>query len=465
MTARILVVDDIEANRKLLETRLTAEYFEVVTAANGMEALEICAREPTDIVLLDVMMPGINGFEVCKRLKSDPKTQHIPVIMVTALDQPSDKVYGLQAGADDFLTKPVDDVALITRVRNLARLKRLNDELLTRVATGMQLGLQVAPDGEGQGSDDLAAGGEILLVEDRSRAARRIAETLGKFHRVEIEPDARLAFERARQKAFDLMIVSLDLEGADGLRLCSQIRSNDTTRDLPLLILVDEGDGQRLLRGLDMGVNDYLRRPVDRNEMVARVRTQIRHKRFSDRLRQTLASSVDMALTDPLTGLHNRRYFDMHFATVLEKARREKLPFALLLLDIDFFKKVNDTFGHDAGDAVLKEFASRIKRFTRGSDLTCRLGGEEFVVLLQNTGLDEGFLMAERLRLLIVDAPFDIAGTSQPLNITCSIGVTAFEFADDTQASVLKRADQALYRAKREGRNRIATSIIYAEIA
>jgi two-component system cell cycle response regulator len=125
MTARVLVVDDILANVKLLEARLSAEYFEVLTAHSGQEALDICARERVDVVLLDVMMPGLDGFEVCRRIKLRRETHHVPVIMVTALDQPSDKVQGLEAGADDFLTKPVDDIALVTRVKNLARLKML----------------------------------------------------------------------------------------------------------------------------------------------------------------------------------------------------------------------------------------------------------------------------------------------------------------------------------------------------
>ena len=121
MTARVLVVDDIPANVKLLEARLSAEYFDVITATNGEEALATCERAKCDIVLLDVMMPDMNGFEVCRRLKAGVTTHHIPVVMVTALDQPSDRVKGLEAGADDFLTKPVSDVALIARVRSLAR--------------------------------------------------------------------------------------------------------------------------------------------------------------------------------------------------------------------------------------------------------------------------------------------------------------------------------------------------------
>src|ERR1700726_3036164 len=123
MTARVLVVDDVAANVRLLEARLSAEYFDVVTAMSGKDALAICERAECDLVLLDVMMPDLDGFEVCRRLKANPTTHHIPVVMVTALDQPSDRVRGLEAGADDFLTKPVSDIALVARVRSLTRLK------------------------------------------------------------------------------------------------------------------------------------------------------------------------------------------------------------------------------------------------------------------------------------------------------------------------------------------------------
>src|SRR6187455_2140065 len=142
MTARILVVDDVPANVKLLEARLTAEYFDVTTAMSGAEALSICERAQCDIVLLDVMMPDMDGFEVCRRLKSNPATHHIPVVMVTALDQPSDRLRGLEAGADDFLTKPVSDVALVARVRSLARLKMMTDELRMRAITSKEIGIQ-----------------------------------------------------------------------------------------------------------------------------------------------------------------------------------------------------------------------------------------------------------------------------------------------------------------------------------
>ena len=176
MTARVLVVDDILANVKLLEARLSAEYFDVLTASNGQEALDICERERVDVVLLDVMMPGMDGFETCRRLKSNPKTHHIPVVLVTALDQPSDKVRGLQGGADDFLTKPVDDIALITRVKNLARLKTLTDEMLMRAADRAQMGMQ-----RGRGAAQGAVGGAGRVSSSSttiSRSAARLVDWL-----------------------------------------------------------------------------------------------------------------------------------------------------------------------------------------------------------------------------------------------------------------------------------------------
>src|ERR1700754_3449664 len=184
MSARILVVDDVPANVKLLEARLSAEYFDVMTAANGRQALDIATRAECDIILLDVMMPDMDGFEVCRRLKSNPATHQIPVVMVTALDQPSDRVKGPQAGADDFLTKPVSDVALIARVRSLTRLKMLTDELRMRAVTSRDIGIE-SPEREAVA--DAGRSGRVLVVDDRAGSHERIAAVLGGEHSVEVE--------------------------------------------------------------------------------------------------------------------------------------------------------------------------------------------------------------------------------------------------------------------------------------
>ncbi len=451
MTARVLIVDDIEANVKLLEARLTVEYFETLTARSGPEALEICANEGPDVVLLDVMMPGMDGFEVCRRLKADPKTHYIPVIMVTALDQPSDRVQGLEAGADDFLTKPVDDIALITRVKNLSRLKTLTDEMLMRASTSEQMGVGA----DGLASDTRAGvGGSILLVEDNERSAERIMATLSREQRVQLQRDPQQAILNLPDGDYDLLIVSLSLSETDGLRLCSQVRSLDRTRHLPILILAEPDEDVRLLRGLDMGVNDYLVRPIEKNELLARVRTQIKRKRYSDRLRSRLEESVELAITDSLTGLYNRRYMESHLRTLFDEAMQRGKPLSVLVADIDYFKSVNDTHGHDAGDEVLREFGLRVRKNTRGIDMACRLGGEEFVVMMPDTDLAKAYMVGERLRQCIAAAPFQLPGGSQ-IKITASVGVASLEGLEDTPDAIIKRADQALYCAKRDGRNRV----------
>jgi two-component system cell cycle response regulator len=452
MTARVLVVDDIPANVKLLEARLSAEYFDVTTAHNGAEALAACERAECDIVLLDVMMPDMDGFEVCRRLKSNPATHHIPVVMVTALDQPSDRVQGLQAGADDFLTKPVSDIALIARVRSLTRLKMMTDELRMRAVTSREIGIESA---EHEAITEQGRQGRVLIVDDRKSSYERIASMLGDEHVVDVEPDPASALFRSAEGNYELVIVSLSLEKFDGLRLCSQLRSLDRTRNMPILALCEPDDNARLMRGLEIGINDYLLRPIDANELHARVRTQIKRKRYTERLRDNVQMSIEAAITDGLTGLHNRRYMESHLGKLVEQATSRGKPLAVLVLDIDFFKSINDNYGHDCGDDVLREFAIRVRKSIRGIDLACRMGGEEFVVVMPETDMAVAATVAERLRRKIAAEPFPIEQGKRKIDVTISIGIAALESSHDSSAQLLKRADQALYRAKRDGRNRV----------
>src|SRR6201997_1233643 len=250
MTARVLVVDDVPANVRLLEARLSAEYFDVITAMSGKDALAICERGECDLVLLDVMMPDMDGFEVCRRLKSNPATHHIPVVMVTALDSPSDRVRGLEAGADDFLTKPVSDIVLLTRVRSLTRLKMMTDELRMRALTSLEIGVQ-AP--ERSAVSDTGKGGRVLLVDDRASSYERIAPLLASEHTVDVETNPAEALFHAAEGNYDLLIVSLDLDNFDGLRLASQARSLERTRPVPILAIADPESNTRLPRGLQIG--------------------------------------------------------------------------------------------------------------------------------------------------------------------------------------------------------------------
>ncbi len=287
MTARILVVDDIPANVKLLEVRLLAEYFEVLTASNGADALETCENGKIDVVLLDVMMPDMDGFEVCRRLKSDPATAHIPVVMVTALDHVSDRVRGLEAGADDFLTKPVNDLQLMTRVRSLVRLKMLTDELRLRASTTRNIGIEELlsrrePAGE--------AMPRVLLIDERQSSGARVAGLLAKTARVDVVTDPHVGFFQAAEEPYECVLVSTGFAEFDPLRLCSQLRSLDRTRFVPIILLAEQGEDDRIVRGLELGVNDYLIRPIDRQELTARLRTQVRRKRYNDHLRASVTA-------------------------------------------------------------------------------------------------------------------------------------------------------------------------------
>ena len=451
MTARVLIVDDVPANLKLLDAKLTAEYFDVLKASCGPEAIEVATAQQPDIILLDVMMPGMDGFEVCRRLKSAPQTEHIPIIMVTALDQPRDRVQGLEAGADDFLTKPVNDLALFARVKSLVRLKMVTDELRMREATGQRIGAFVGTSTEKM---LMVEPGRALVLDDRPTSLKRMSEALSIEHTVTIAETPEEMLQLASVGDFDLLIVSLTLQEFDGLRLCSQLRSLEATRQTPILAIVEEGDMTRLVRALDMGVNDYLLRPVDRNELVARCRTQLRRKRYQDYLRDKFQRGLELAITDGLTGLYNRRYMESHLDTLVEEGIQSGKPVSLLIFDIDFFKSVNDTYGHAAGDAVLKEFAQRIQQNVRGVDLACRLGGEEFVVVMPDTDVSYAFMVGERLRQKVAEAPFRVEPTVT-LSVTVSIGIAVTEKGTDTARALLVRADTALYRAKRDGRNRV----------
>jgi two-component system cell cycle response regulator len=451
MSARVLVVDDILPNVKLLEAKLSSEYYDVLTATSGEEALQKIEMDSPDLVLLDVMMPGMDGFEVCERIKSNPAHAHIPVVMVTALTDTADRVRGLEAGADDFLSKPVNDTALMARVRSLVRLKMTVDEWRIRENTASQLGVI-----EDQGSimKEPVENARILVVEDQSFEADKIADTLHRDNDTVIPVESGMkAMEYASQHDFELLIISLNLKDEDGLRLCSHLRSNERTRSSPILMIGTDEDIGKIAHGLEMGAHDYIVRPIDRNELLARVRTQIRRKRFQERLRSSYEFSISMALTDSLTGLYNRRYLEVHMQKLLQKNQDAHKTLCVLILDIDHFKQVNDTHGHIVGDEMLKTFASRLNDNVRGFDLVARLGGEEFIIVLPNTRRNTALHIAERLRRSIADKPIACSAEEGELTITTSIGGAIIEPGVYDVQDVIARADKALYEAKDSGRN------------
>ena len=454
MAARILVVDDLPQNIKLLSAKLTAAYYDAVTADNGPDALDLVAENPPDIILLDVMMPKMDGFEVCRKLKANPSTTHIPVIMVTALNDMAHKVRGLSVGADDFLTKPIDDVALFARIKSLTRLKTAADELLMRDKTREQFGLFA---GEVMSYASQIHEAKVLIVDDDLAQTFQMKKKLEKvFAGVKACDDPSKAIDLASEGKYGMIIVSTNFLDFDGLRLCSQLLSNDSTRGVPILISVEEEHKDKIIQGLEMGVSDYIVAPIDENELLARVSCQVRRKRYHDALRNNLYKGLEMAVTDDLTQIYNRRYFDMHLNGMFTEAREKSKNLSIAIIDVDYFKQVNDTLGHIAGDEVLQQIAQLISQNVRATDLIARYGGEEFALIMPGADIKEAGLVMERIRKLIANFDFKISTKEDDvLKKTISVGLACVADKHREAKQVLEEADKNLYAAKEQGRNRV----------
>ncbi|MGE3770306.1 MAG: PleD family two-component system response regulator [Bdellovibrionales bacterium] len=452
MSARILIVDDNPLNIKLLAARLSREYYVVETVTDGFQALDAVRKNIPDIILLDVMMPGMDGFEVCRKLKEEAVTRHIPVVMVTALTDVSDRVQGLLAGADDFLSKPINEVALLARVRSLLRLKFMMDEWRLRERSAAQYGAAASKADEERNN---IAGAKLLYVGDDQVEHNRMAQAL------DIE-NISLAHVRNNEDAVahlkahpcEAVLVAMRVGDESAMHLIAEVRSAEQTRQMPVVMVADDVDIIRVAKALELGATDYILRPVDGNELLARMRTQIRQTRTYLRLRENYERSLAMALTDPLTGAYNRRYLDIHLPRLFERARQSSRPLSVIMLDIDHFKKINDTYGHPAGDAVLVELVTRLNKNLRSFDLVTRMGGEEFAIVMPETDLETAEMVAERLRKATANDAFRLDKLSLDLPVTISIGISALQAANDGQPQqIVKRADDALYRAKNAGRN------------
>jgi len=454
MPGRILVVDDIATNRVFARAKLNANYYDVIEAECGEQAIELAQHEQPDLILLDILMPGIDGFETCQRLKADHATSHIPIIMLTALDGQADRLRGLDVGADDFLSKPYQDMALLTRASSLIRMKQMVDELRLRHETSRELGLEDAPSVD---SGLNFADSSVLLV---SASDERVRSAITQIHKrlscaIEIasgETDARALISSNR---FDACVICHELADGDPLRLASLLRSRPETRQTAVMMVFPEDDLGKARLAMEMGVADYLTHPPDFAELAARLTVQLRRKHYSDRLRSSMHDKLVMAVTDPLTGLYNRRYAHGHLDSLITTHHPSGgHGLAAMVLDLDRFKSVNDRFGHGAGDDVLREFARRMRENVRGVDLVSRIGGEEFLVVMPDILPEDAERVAERVRDAVETAGFVLEGVARPLDVTVSIGL-AFHRPGETGTILTSRADAALYASKNSGRNMV----------
>ncbi|WP_380057682.1 diguanylate cyclase [Falsihalocynthiibacter sp. SS001] len=458
MVGRILIADDVATNRIVLKVKLASAFYDVIQASSGQKTLEIARKERPDLIILDVKMPDMDGVAICEALRNDPLTEHTPIIMIASAHDSRSKLSALRAGADDILFKPFDELILLARVRSLMRAGGSAEELRLRASTCRDLGFAEAQAGFEMPSTI------ALITAQKDKALRWRSLLQGKVRdRVNILSRNEALQSLSSGRVPDMFIIAGDLEMPDeGLRLLSELKSRTETRYMPVMMILREASRTQAIAALDMGASDVMYDEFDPEELAIRVRTQLKRKRQSDRLRETVQDGLRMAVIDPLTGLYNRRYAIPHLARIQGQAMKTKRSFAVMILDLDRFKSVNDGFGHAAGDEVLTEVSRRIKANLREEDLVARIGGEEFLIAMPDTPLNMARGAAERLRRAIESKPISVNGAAKGLNVTLSIGVAMGDGNSQNVNELMGRADRALFSAKSDGRNQVTVSLTAA---
>ena len=457
MAGRILIVDDVSTNRIVLKVKLSAAGYDVIGAADGAGCLALAATRLPDLILLDLMLPDMSGIEILSRLRANPVTRQIPVIMFSAGRDASARLDALEAGADDFLSKPIDDETLLARLRSF-----------------MRAGQAVAGPGQGFGLIGMAdpqatfeRPGVVALVTARPETGMHLKRALQRNctdRIVTVQPDQALRDDGPEAAEVpDVYLIEADLGApAAGLRLMSCLRSHARSRHAAFCLLNPVQNPANAAIAFDLGADDQVDAQMPASELALRLRILLRRKRHEDRLRASVQDGLRMALIDPLTGLHNRRYGIAQLATIAERAAAEASTFAVMVADLDRFKSVNDRWGHAAGDAVLIEVAARLAANLRASDLIARIGGEEFLIALPATGAAEAQVVAERLCRAIEEQPVTLTSGAR-LSVTISIGLAMsseppVQRSGEPVSLLVECADRALMASKSSGRNMVTIS-------
>jgi two-component system cell cycle response regulator len=460
MPGRILIIDDVATNRIVLKVRLTEARYDVLSAEDSATGLRLARSELPDLILLDGTLPNGAGGSVLQSLRDDPATGSIPVVIMLASDDPAARLAAFQAGADDVMAKPLNEIRMLARLRALLRTTGATEEMRSRDAALGPIGMT-----EAAGSFD--APGLIALVADRPAFAIQMRSALtGQM------PDSFVIQSRdaalgdtaeTPQHLPDVYVIEADLAvKGGGLRLLSDLRSRGSTRHTAICVLQRPASDSDAAMAFDLGADDVIDAASDPRELALRLRRLVALKRRDDALRATLNDGLRLAVIDPLTGLFNRRYALAQLGRIADRARQGERGYAVLVIDIDRFKNVNDAYGHAAGDCVLVEVARRLAATLRTGDLLGRIGGEEFIVALPQTSLVLAMSLARRLCSAIDQAPIRV-DRDTVVSVTISIGLAVCprNTAPETEPvdAVIARADQALLRSKAGGRNQVTTGL------
>lgn len=514
MPGRVLVVEDVATDRIVMKVKLSTACYDVVQAADAAEGLSLARAEAPCLVILSAELgaeaapaamavgapppppslgvpsvpawaaaasgaePRLGAAALCRKLRAHPATASVPIIVTTRRDATEARLALLEAGADEVLLKPLDERFLLARIRSLLRASDEMAELKLRESTSRVLGFA-------EGPTALAAPGRVVLVAPEAGAGGRLRRALERHlsDRLSVMAPAAILAGAQSEAAPDVFLVdaSQPETAQHTLSILPELRARSESRHAAIIVLTAPEESAASILALDLGANDVAPAPGDPAELSLRVRKQIRWKQGRDRLRQTVRDGLHAAITDPLTGLFNRRYALPHLARIVESSRDSGRRFAVLLADLDHFKIVNDTYGHAAGDAVLVETARRMRENLRGMDLVARIGGEEFLVAMPESGLEQARVVAERLCRIMREQPIALPD-GRAITVTMSMGlamggarrgraapVEAFgegpgeafgESAGEAEAQrLMAAADQALYGAKSGGRAQFKVSL------
>ncbi|MEI6098896.1 MAG: diguanylate cyclase [Alphaproteobacteria bacterium] len=455
MIGKILIVDDVSTNRIVFKVKLTAAGYNTVMAATGSDCLRVTAHEMPDLILLDLKLPDLSGIEVLRRLKTNLMTRRIPVVMVSSEQDQGVRLAALQAGAEDFLNRPIDDQTLLARLRGLFR---------TREAVG---GLSPMPQDLGLfGMAEPEAGferpGHVALVMQRSEAAMHLRKQLASIgkEQISILTSDEVHADPVNRNWPDVYVIDADIgTPGGGLRVMSELLSRGESRHAAFCIYNRSSPNLVPAMAFDLGANDLVDQRISPSELAVRLRGLVRRKRDADQMRASVQDGLRLAMIDPLTGLHNRRYGLAQLNTIAARAAQDDTSFAVMVVDLDRFKAVNDRWGHAAGDQVLIELAGRLAATLRASDLLARIGGEEFLIALPDTTLHTAGIVAARLCEKVQATPTVLPDGTR-INVTISIGMTVAggettDGAPVTVSDLVAEADRALMQSKSGGRNKV----------
>lgn len=462
MSGRILIADSMATNRIVLKVRLAEARYETLFAADAASCLRMATENAPDVILLDRALPDMDGTDLVRRLRANPVTRELPVVMIMAGDDPAQRLAALRAGADDMLTKPFDEPVLMARLRCLLRSR---DNGIDRQAQTAALGAI----GVAEAAQPFEPAGRFVLVSERPESALRWRKELGAHlpERLQIlTRDEALASDTTG--APDVYAIDADLGSAgSGLRLMSDLRCRSGSRHAAICMILPEAGGTSAAMAFDLGADDLVAPGVDPAELALRLRALLRRKRQGDRRRASLEDGLRLAMIDPLTGLYNRRFALAQLGHLLSEGEASGEGVAVMVIDLDRFKSVNDRWGHAAGDAVLAEVAARLGSTLREGDLLARIGGEEFLVALPRATLAEAQRRAEALREAVHHPTVALPDGGQ-LAVTVSIGLAlsgppaAAPRSGDRVADLIDRADRALLSAKADGRNQVMIGLTAA---